>query len=321
MRRSVAFLAAAGAAIVGIVAFNDSDRRPDDGKARPFAADQAPAAANAPADPPADPPADASAEVASGAAPASRDADSAVAFDAASLRRKVGGYLAHRPGRAGLMVFDTKTGASFGWGERSTFVTASIMKVDILTGLLLQRQRAHDGLSSGERALAARMIRYSDNSAADALYAKAGRGAGISRTNRLLGLRQTVPYPTRWGASSTSPADQVRLLRKIATGDGPLNAANRHYILGLMGSVSAGQDWGVPAAARPGDRVAVKNGWVQLHYQGTGWAVNTIGRVTGHGHDFLVAVCSVGHPSMETGVATVEHLASMVVGGLRRLPA
>jgi len=306
MRRSVALLAAAGAAGVGIVAFNELDGRPGSG-ARPFAADQAPAAAKAPEKAPAEAPAKVQAQV-----------DSAVAVHSSGLRRKVGGYLAHRPGRAGLMVFDAKTGASFGWNERSTFVTASIMKVDILTGLLLQRQRAHHGLSSGERALAARMIRFSDNSAADALYARAGRGAGITRSNRLLGLRQTIPYPTRWGASSTSPADQVRLLREIATGGGPLNAANRHYILGLMGSVSAGQDWGVPAAARTGDRVAVKNGWTPLHYQGTGWAVNTIGRVTGHGHDFLVAVCGVGHPTMETGVATVEHLANLVVGGLRR---
>jgi beta-lactamase class A len=291
MRRSVAFLAVVGTAVAGIAALNEQDRPAH----RHLALDQAPAPASAEA------PAD----------------DGAASVDAGTLRRKVGGYLAHRPGRAGLMVVDARTGASFGWGERSMFVAASIMKVDVLSGLLLERQRAGRGLSPAERSLAARMIRFSDNSAADALYVRAGRGPGITRANRLLGLRQTVPYPTRWGASSTSPADQVRLLRGLATGEGPLNAANRHYVLDLMGSVTAGQDWGVTAAARPGDRVAVKNGWTPLRYQGNGWAVNSIGRIAGHGHDFLVAVCSAGHPTFGTGVATVEHLASLVVGGLR----
>ncbi|MEU5883730.1 serine hydrolase [Spirillospora sp. NPDC047279] len=242
-------------------------------------------------------------------------------LESGTLRRAVARYLSGRPGRAGVMVTDLRTGRNFGYGERRRFVTASVMKVNVLAGFLLQRQRAGKRLTAGDRALAARMIRHSDNTAADALYARVGRGPGLTRLNRAFELRDTEPYPTRWGASGTSPADQVRLLRALATGPSPLNAANRRYALKLMESVEASQAWGVSAAARRGEKVAVKNGWTPLRHQGSGWAVNSVGRVRGRHHDFLVAVCGNGSPAMATGVTTVERLSSMIVTALRRAGA
>jgi beta-lactamase class A len=161
------------------------------------------------------------------------------------------------------------------------------------------------------------MIRKSDNTAADALYADIGRDAGLRNANAAFGLDSTVPYPVSWGSSWTSPSDQVRLVRMLASDGGPLTAANRRYVLGLMGSVTRSQAWGISAAARPGEKVALKNGWVPLRYEGNGWAVNSIGRITGPEHDFVVAVFSADSPTMAEGVATVEHVASMVVAPLR----
>ncbi|NDU74460.1 serine hydrolase [Actinomadura sp. DSM 109109] len=238
-------------------------------------------------------------------------------FDAGAVRRAVRAYVRKRPGRAGVMVADLRTGRSFGENADGRFVTASVMKVDILASLLLRRQRDGRGLTGGERALAATMIRESDNAAADALYAEAGYGPGVAKANRTFGLRHTKPFPTSWGSSLTSPADQVRLLRNLASDGSPLKARGRRYVLGLMGSVLDEQAWGVSAAARPGEKVALKNGWVPLRFQGHGWAVNSIGRVSGRGQDFLIAVCSAGNPTMEAGVTTVEHVAEMVVDGMR----
>ncbi|MFF5258793.1 serine hydrolase [Actinomadura viridis] len=240
-------------------------------------------------------------------------------LDRPRLTRKVQAYLARRPGRTGVMITDLRTDESFGAGKGSLFVTASIVKVNILAGLLLNRQRLHRGLSDGERALASRMIRHSDNRAAGALYAKLGLGRGLDRVNRVFALRRTHAHPTIWGGSTSSPADQVRLLRDLAVEDSPLNAANRRHVLRLMETVVPGQRWGVGAAALTGDRVAIKNGWVPLRNQGHGWAVNSIGRITGHGHDYLVAVCSQGHPTMADGVRTVEHVARTVVAAMRRI--
>lgn len=238
-------------------------------------------------------------------------------FDPLRLRGNVLAYLHGRPGRAGVMATDLRSGMTFGVDETSRYVTASVIKVDILAALLLQHQRQGVAMSDGERALAARMIRRSDNSAADALYADIGRDAGLRSADAAFGLDRTDPYPVSWGSSWTSPSDQVRLVRMLASGGGPLTAANRRYVLGLMGSVTPSQAWGISAAARPGEKVALKNGWVPLRYEGNGWAVNSIGRITGRGHDFVVAVFSADSPTMAEGVATVEHLASMVVSPLR----
>lgn len=238
-------------------------------------------------------------------------------FDPLRLRGNVLAYLRGRPGHAGVMATDLRSGMTFGVDETSRFVTASVIKVDILAALLLQHQRQGVAMSGGERALAGQMIRKSDNTAADALYADIGRDAGLRNANAAFGLGSTDPYPVSWGSSWTSPSDQVRLVRMLASDDSPLTAANRRYVLGLMGSVTPSQAWGISAAARPGEKVALKNGWVPLRYEGNGWAVNSIGRITGPGHDFVVAVFSADSPTMAQGVATVEHVASMVVSPLR----
>lgn len=235
------------------------------------------------------------------------------------LQREIEKYLRTRPGKAALAVTDLRTGVTFGYRPRDRFVAASVMKVDILATLLLRRQGAHRELSRTERATAARMIRFSDNSAADELYWQVGRGRGIGRLNRRFGLRDTRPAPTAWGASLTSPADQVRLLRALATDRSPLTTANRRFVLGLMESVTREQAWGVRAGAGRKDAVALKNGWTPLYRQGHGWAINSIGRIRDHGgaHDFLIAVFSTGSPGQSTGITTVEHLVKQAVSALR----
>ncbi|MEU8340608.1 Beta-lactamase class A [Actinomadura meyerae] len=238
-------------------------------------------------------------------------------FDRTALTFAVRDYLGTRPGRAGIMATDLRTGLSFGQNENGRFVSASVMKVDILSSLVLRHQRGRDALTRGQRDLAGQMIRESDNSAADALYSAAGGSGGVRKANRSLGLKNTTPFAGSWGSSLTTPADQVRLLRTLVSDSSPIKPANRRYILGLMGSVVKEQAWGVSAAARPGEKVALKNGWTPVRRQGHGWTVNSVGRITGRDHDFLVAVCSGESPTMEKGVATVEQVAEMVVSTMR----
>jgi hypothetical protein len=218
-------------------------------------------------------------------------------------------YLKTRPGRAAVYVKDLKTGETFGYHEHERFIAASVMKVNILAGLLLQKRRF-------SWSTAQQMIRYSDNNAANELYRIAGQGSGMGRVDKKLGLKHTQPFPTVWGASRTDPYDQVKLLGVLTDADGPLSAAGRRKVLGLMETVTPSQRWGVKAVARRGDRVANKNGWTPMRFQGSGWAVHSIGRVTGHGHDYLIAVFSAEQPSMETGIRTIEGLAKIAVRGM-----
>ncbi|WP_156325636.1 serine hydrolase [Nonomuraea sp. SBT364] len=228
----------------------------------------------------------------------------------ARLERQVARYVGGKPGRIAYSALDLVSGVSFGHREHERgMITASGSKVDILMALLARRKE----LRSGERDLATRMIRESDNHAADSLWWRAGGGAGLAAFYRKLGLRETTPGPGRyWGGTTTTPADRVKLLQLLAEGGRGLRAADRGLVLALMGRVHRDQDWGVSAAARPGDRVALKNGWTPRPFVRNTWAVTSYGRVTGPGRDLLLSVQTDHQPSEGHGIATIEGLAKIV---------
>jgi beta-lactamase class A len=234
-------------------------------------------------------------------------------LDRKGLTRALDRYLETRVSGASLVMVDRTTGFTYRYRPNAEYVTASAVKVDILAALLLQNQRARRKLSAAQRADAEIMIRYSDNKAADRLYTRVGGAAGVDAANRRLKLRRTRAVDGKcidllcWSLTRTTAADQIRLLQNLVQ-RGPLNAANRAYVLGLMGRVIKEQSWGISAAARKGDEVANKNGWMTREADGDRWVINSIGRVTGHGHDFLIAVLTEHNPSSAYGVATVEHM-------------
>ncbi|WYB40499.1 hypothetical protein WJ438_32460 [Streptomyces sp. GD-15H] len=215
-------------------------------------------------------------------------------------------------------VLDPVAAVSVCHGDRA-FVTASIVKVDILAALLLAAQDAGRGLTGEERAYAAAMIERSDNDSASALWRSIGRAAGLDAANARLGLARTAGGDgIRWGLTRTTVADQLLLLRQVfgAGADSELTGASRAYVRGLMEGVVADQAWGVPVVAdellTDGSSWAVKNGWVPRDATGL-WVVNSVGRVTVDGRDLLMAVLSDGNATMTQGVALVEAAARAAV--------
>jgi beta-lactamase class A len=234
-----------------------------------------------------------------------------VTIRTAALTASLRAYLATRPGAVAIAVKDLESGASYAFNRSLRTGTASIVKADIVATLVLRA--AETGLTAGQKALATRMIEASDNDAATALWNEIGGGAGLAAGNRRLGLTQTRPGPGgAWGATETSAADQLKLVGAIMTDRSPLSEDGREYIQTLMSRVEQDQRWGVTAAAAEGDDVWVKNGWLPRPAQGDAWTVNSIGRVRGDDHDYLIAVISQGHPAMATGITTIEHVVKMV---------
>ncbi|WP_219509969.1 serine hydrolase [Nonomuraea ceibae] len=229
----------------------------------------------------------------------------------AKLTRQVARYLDRRPGRVAYSALDLVSGVTIGHrAHERGMITASGSKVDILMALLARRKQP---LRGSERDLAARMIRESDNQAADTLWWRAGGGPGLAAFYRKLGLRETTPGAGRyWGGTTTTPADRVKVLKLLAEGGRGLRAADREHVLGLMGRVHRDQDWGVSAAARPGERVALKNGWTPRPFVHNTWAVTSYGRVTGPGRDLLLSVQTDHQPGESHGIATIEGLAKLV---------
>ncbi|MEV5501966.1 serine hydrolase [Nonomuraea fuscirosea] len=229
----------------------------------------------------------------------------------ARLERDIARYVHGRSGRIVYGALDLVSGVRVGQGEHEhDLITASGAKVDILAALLSRK----DGrLGEGELDLATRMITESDNSAADALWSRVGAGGGMSEFYRRIGLRETTPGPSKyWGGTTTSPADRIRLLRALVKGGGGLSAADRRTVLGLMERVQQDQAWGVSAAARAGDRVALKNGWTPRPFIHNTWAVTSYGRVSGPGRDLLVSVQTDRQPGEGTGIQTIEGIARLI---------
>ncbi|MEV0388527.1 serine hydrolase [Nonomuraea sp. NPDC050643] len=233
------------------------------------------------------------------------------------LTRALDRYLDEIPGQVAVSVRDQSTGRSYSYNPGLRTATASIVKVDLVMALLLKAQRQRRGLTPEERRAAERAIRVSDNTAASALWTAIGGASGLATANRRLGLRETVPGPGGvWGSTTTSAADQVRLLTALTSPRSPLSAKNRRYVLGLMGGVAPEQAWGVSASGRKGADVALKNGWLPRERHGGRWTVNSIGRVRDRGRTYMIAVISHRHGSMGAGVQAVERVSRLVTDAL-----
>jgi len=225
----------------------------------------------------------------------------------ARLRAAAGPY------RLSLAAHDLVSGATVTYRPHERYLTASVGKIAILTVLLVQAQAAGRELSAEERALADKMITISDNDAAHELWRATGRDAAMAAVGAALGLTETVTTPESWGLTRTSAADQVRLVTALATGTPVLDRERCAYVLDLMAAVRADQRWGIGTVARPGDRVALKDGWLDYSGDDGRWTVNSVGRVTGDGRDLVVAVLSNDHATLEEGIRAVERAAATVI--------
>jgi beta-lactamase class A len=220
-------------------------------------------------------------------------------------------------GSVAVAATDLTTGASLDYGDTDhAFVAASIAKMDILATLLLQAQDNGTTLTSSQRALATRMIENSDNTAADSLYQEIGESGGLDAANKRFGLTGTEGGPgVYWGLTTTSAADQLRLLRQVFTSSSKLSAASRSYEQELMGQVESDQRWGVSAAATDSG-FALKNGWLPRSATGL-WVINSVGQVSRDGHLLLISVVSDGNTSEAGGISLVESVAKAAAETVR----
>ena len=210
-----------------------------------------------------------------------------------------------------VAVLDIGSGDSAAYGD-AAYDTASIVKVDILATLLLQAQDAGRRLTAAEKSYATAMIENSDNTSASALWRSIGKAAGLDAANERFGLTETAGGDGMlWGLTQTTAADQLTLLRQVFGDDSELSEASRTYLRGLMGQIAADQHWGVSAAA-DGSAWALKNGWLARSTTGL-WDINSIGRVTADGRDYLVAVLSNGNATQAEGITLVEAAATAAV--------
>ena len=100
------------------------------------------------------------------------------------------------------------------------------------------------------------MIEQSDNEAATTLWGDVGGAKGMRAFDHKVGLVHTSPsdclqcpgssWPG-WGLTTTTPQDQITLLRQLVQPSGVLDRNDQKYALHLLENVTPSQRWGVAA--------------------------------------------------------------------------
>jgi beta-lactamase class A len=236
-------------------------------------------------------------------------------------------YLAGRSDVVTAALYDARTGRTWALHPRSVQYTASIVKVEIMGTALQEAAAAGQALPASEAALMRPMIENSDNDAATALLSDVGGPSAVARFDQSAGLDHTTPSTLAlipgtslpgWGLTTTTALDEVALISDFAYPNPVLGDASRSYGLSLMEHIEADQSWGVSAGAGPGATIALKNGWLPV--RDDKWQVNSIGWISGHGRNYVLAVLTAGSPTEEYGISTIQTLARDVYQS-QRAPA
>lgn len=208
-------------------------------------------------------------------------------------------------------VHDTRTGCSFDLNPTERITTASVVKVQIMAGVLLETQDEARDLTNGEDALLSPMISESADAPASTLWLSLGGQAGMATLNARLGLDDTLAV-TPWGATITSAADQVWLIRQVLLGEaGVFTEASSEIARAYMEGVVPDQQWGITADLPLGWTHPMKNGFFPL--TGRGWRINSVGFVDDpSGGGYAVAILSDGWGTEAAGIDGVEFVAQTI---------
>ena len=235
----------------------------------------------------------------------------------AQLTSALDAYMATRKGVAGLTVRDNRDGKYFHWRPRE-MQTHSAIKVLILVTTLKVAQDRGKALTSTQKSLASRMIRYSDNDATDALITQATvRRCRIVADQ--LGMRSTQVLggtvfrsSTWWGHSTSTTRDLVQLMNHLVLGT-YLSSGRRDYARDLMASVTSTQTWGLGDGLPSDVHVELKNGWGP---RSDGYRLNGLGHVSGRGRSYQMSFLSRSYDGYSYGQTTVNRLSRIVFDAL-----
>jgi beta-lactamase class A len=208
-------------------------------------------------------------------------------------------------------VYDTRSGCTFTMNPSLRLRTASVFKVMVMAGTLLEAQNDGRWLTSWELSQIAPMITESANDPVRTLWAHFGGSPWFAKQAQAFGLESTVPVGDSggvWGTTTTSADDQVELLRQVLLGHwGQLLPKYRAEAWKQMTSVVPSQTWGITAGVPAGWTIAQKNGFA-------GHIANSVGFVQAPGSDegYVIAVLTNGWSHWTVGVPVVEEISAWV---------
>jgi hypothetical protein len=224
-----------------------------------------------------------------------------------------------------VAVLDRNTGHLVTSGSGSVAI-ASVVKLFIADDLLLQVSKGQTQLSPADRENFDRMLRQSDDSAAEVFWNRSGGSAIVNRVVARYGLSSTRPPGNgRWFNTISTVTDLVRYYDMMLAGTGGLPPEQASIILsnlatsaplaldGMMPGGVYPQRFGIPEGL-PGESVAVKQGWMCCI--GSEWMHLSTG-VIGPDRRYVMAISSMQSTSPESARATItQAVKTMFPGGL-----
>jgi len=229
---------------------------------------------------------------------------------------------AYRGTRFTAAVHDHRSGCRYHLNPGLQITTASVIKAQVLAGVLLSAQQAKRLVTTREGNDIRLMMHYSHNRPPTSrLYQQLGSAEGMEELDQLFGIAGTT-HSAWYGRTLSTAEDRTRLVEQLLIGGGPLNQRSVHTAWRWMSNVSVAQSWGITAGLPHGYRAALKNGFYPT--SGAGWRLGTTGVIRDrNGGAYAVTVMTDNNPSESAGIALVEQITrrinSRLAGGMPEL--
>ena len=206
-------------------------------------------------------------------------------------------------GDVSFAVIDDSIGLR-GYDQDRQFSSASVSKALLLAAELRRLEREKLPLDDETKALLEPMITYSDNGAADAVYAQVG-DAGLEDVARHAGMQDFEATPGFWGGDQITAADMARFFFRL---EANLPGPHRAYAKGLFARITSVERWGIPQAIGHGWSVWFKGGWRPAGQEDTSGAVTHQAALLVHrgGERVALAVLTDEAPGDATGFGAIE---------------
>jgi hypothetical protein len=191
-----------------------------------------------------------------------------------------------------------------GYDVDREFSSASLSKALLLAAEMRRLDRDGLPLDSETKELLEPMITYSDNRAANAVYAQVG-DEGLEEVASRAGMRDFEATPGFWGGDRITAADMARFFYRL---EANLPGAHRAYAKGLLARIAPVEHWGIPRAVGHGWSVWFKGGWRPAGQEHTSGAVTHQAALLVHrgGERLALAVLSDEPPGDAGGFAAIE---------------
>jgi beta-lactamase family protein len=206
-------------------------------------------------------------------------------------------------GDVSFAVIDDSIGLR-GYDVDREFSSASLSKALLLAAELRRLDRDDLPLDSETKELLEPMVTYSDNRAADAVYAQVG-DEGLEEVAGRAGMRDFEATPGFWGGDRITAADMARFFYGL---EANLPGPHRAYAKGLLARIAPVERWGIPRAVGHGWSVWFKGGWRPAGGEHTSGAVTHQAALLVHrgGERLALAVLSDEAPGDAGGFAAIE---------------